>query len=163
MARSDFESGVTAGDRIELRIWLRLLTCCNMLESRVRQRLQRDFATTLPRFDVLAQLYRESPLSMSELSRRTMVSNGNITGLVARLAQEGLIAKKPARDRRVQMVELTQDGRAQFEDQARKHRAWIGEMMGALSTEDMRTLHVLLARVKASIIASDQERLEAAE
>jgi len=160
---ADFESGVTAGDRIELRIWLRLLTCCNLLESRVRQNLQREFATTLPRFDVLAQLYRESPLSMSELSRRTMVSNGNITGLVARLEQEALVARKPARDRRVQMVELTGEGRKQFEDQARKHRAWIGAMMDGLSPDDMRTLQALLAKLKTSVLASDQQRLEAAE
>ena len=160
---ADFESGVTAGDRIELRIWLRLLTCCNLLESRVRQNLQREFATTLPRFDVLAQLYRESPLSMSELSRRTMVSNGNITGLVARLAQEGLVARKPARDRRVQMVELTGEGRKQFEEQARKHRTWIGAMMDGLSPDDMRTLQALLAKLKSSVLASDQQRLEAAE
>lgn len=160
---ADFESGVTAGDRIELRIWLRLLTCCNLLESRVRQNLQRAFATTLPRFDVLAQLYRETPLSMSELSRRTMVSNGNITGLVARLAQEGLVARKPARDRRVQMVELTGEGRKQFEEQASKHRAWIGAMMDGLSPDDMRTLQSLLAKLKTSVLASDQQRLEAAE
>jgi DNA-binding MarR family transcriptional regulator len=160
---ADFESGITEGDRIELRIWLRLLTCCNLLESRVRQNLQREFSTTLPRFDVLAQLYRESPLSMSELSRRTMVSNGNITGLVARLAQEGLVARKPARDRRVQMVELTGEGRKQFEEQAHKHRAWIGAMMDGLSSDDMRTLQALLAKMKSSVLASDQQRLEAAE
>lgn len=147
----------------ELRIWLRLLACTNLLESRVRQRLQREFGTTLPRFDVLAQLYRESPISMGELSRRTMVSNGNVTGLVARLAAEGLIERRPGRDRRVQMVALTPDGRRKFEEQARKHRGWIGEMMAGLSQSDARQLLALLDHLKESILASEQQRLEAAE
>lgn len=147
----------------ELRIWLRLLACTNLLETRVRQRLQREFGTTLPRFDVLAQLYRESPISMGELSRRTMVSNGNVTGLVARLAAEGLVERRQGRDRRVQMVALTAEGRRKFEEQARKHRGWIGEMMGGLSQSDARQLLALLDRLKESILASEHQRLEAAE
>jgi len=164
--RGDFESGVSSADRVELRVWLRLLTCSNLLESRVRQKLHQDFATTLPRFDVLAQLYRErDALSMGELSRRTMVSNGNITGLVNRLAREGLVERRPsASDKRVQMVRLTADGRQQFEDQARKHRAWIGRMMGGLAPGELRDLLALLARLKESVLVADQEeRVEAAE
>lgn len=162
----DFESGVSSADRVELRVWLRLLTCCNLLEGSVRQKLHQDFATTLPRFDVLAQLYREGgALSMGELSRRTMVSNGNITGLVGRLAREGLVERHPsASDRRVQMVRLTTEGRRQFEEQARKHRLWIGRMMGGLGPAELRDLLALLARLKESILVSDQdERVEAAE
>lgn len=154
---------MAAAPSVELRVWLRLLACTNLLETRVRQRLQREFGTTLPRFDVLAQLYRESPISMSELSRRTMVTNGNVTGLVARLAAEGLIERRPGRDRRVQMVALTADGRRKFEEQARKHRGWIGEMMNGLTQTDARELLALLDHLKESIVTSDQQRLEAAE
>jgi DNA-binding MarR family transcriptional regulator len=103
---ADFESGVGTADRMELRVWLRLLTCCNLIESKVRQRLNQTFETTLPRFDILAQLERAgAPISMSELSRRMMVTNGNITGLVERLVAEGLVDRTAAaKDRRVQMV-----------------------------------------------------------
>ena len=55
---SDFESGLNDDDRLDLRIWLRLLTCANMIERRVRQNLRTNFDTTLPRFDVLAQIDR---------------------------------------------------------------------------------------------------------
>ena len=114
--RGDYESDVGTGYGLELRVWLRLLTCSNLIEQGVRQGLHQAFETTLPRFDVLAQLYRaDKPLSMGELSQRLMVTNGNITGLVDRLEREGKVARShsPA-DRRVQMVSQTTAGRAQI-------------------------------------------------
>src|SRR5690606_3017733 len=79
----------------ELRVWLRLLTCANLIESEIRSRLREHFDTTLPRFDLMAQLERsEDGILLGELSRRMMVSNGNITGLVDRLVQSGLIERR---------------------------------------------------------------------
>jgi DNA-binding MarR family transcriptional regulator len=164
--RSDFESGVGSGDRIELRVWLRLLTCTNLLDNAIRQRLKQAADTTLPRFDILAQLERHgAPMSMGELSRRLMVSNGNVTGLIDRLAREGYVERAPdPSDRRVQMVSLTTEGTKFFGEIAEDHRKWVGDMMAGLSASEMRSLYALLARLKESIRAADDDNsLEAAE
>ncbi len=164
--RPDFETGLGTKDRMELRVWLRLLTCTNLLESEVRQRLKQAADTTLPRFDILAQLERAGgPMSMGDLSKHLMVSNGNVTGLVDRLAREGLVERTPSpSDRRVQMVSLTADGSAFFATIADRHRRWVGEMMAGLSADEMTTLYDLLARLKDSILAAEgDDKLEAAE
>ncbi len=90
-----------------------MLTCTTMIESEIRNRLQRSFTTTLPRFDLMAQLDREPDgLSMSDLSARLMVSNGNTTGVVSRLVEDGLVSRVPsATDRRTFYVKLTARGR----------------------------------------------------
>jgi DNA-binding MarR family transcriptional regulator len=156
VARDDYESGVGASDRMELRVWLRLITCFNLLDGAVRQRLHHSHATTLPRFDVLAQLYRASaPMTMGDLSRRLMVTNANITGLINRLTREGLVNRKPSReDRRRQMVELTPEGRRQFEAMAEDHRVWITDMTDGLERAEMNELFRLLGRLKESILQS---------
>ncbi len=154
--RDDYESGVGASDRMELRVWLRLITCFNLLDGAVRQSLHQNHGTTLPRFDVLAQLYRTSaPMSMSELSRRLMVTNANITGLISRLAREELVDRKPSSlDRRRQMVELTAEGRRLFEAMAEDHRIWLSDMTAGLDGDEMNALFGLLGRLKESILHS---------
>lgn len=155
--RPDFETGLGSSDRMEVRVWLRLLTCTNLLEAEVRQRLKQAADTTLPRFDILAQLERAGgPMSMGDLSRHLMVSNGNVTGLIDRLAREGLVERTASEtDRRVQMVTLTDAGRAFFAEIAGEHRRWIGQMMAGLSNTEMTTLYDLLARLKESILSAE--------
>ena len=164
--RPDYESGVQLEDGMELRVWLRLLTCTNLLDNEVRTRLKQSADTSVPRFDILAQLERhDGPMSMGELSKRLMVSNGNVTGLVGRLAGEGLVRRTPSPDdRRVQMVSLTPEGSKSFAKIADDHRLWVGEMMAGLTAEEMTTLYGLLARLKESIHdAGRKNTLEAAE
>lgn len=140
-----------------IRVWLRLLSCTNLVEARVRGGLRRRFATTLPRFDVLAQLdhaRREGTdgLTMGELSRRLMVSNGNLTGLTERLRREGLVSRAPARDdRRAQVVRLTPAGQRALAAMAPEHHAWIEAMFEALDERDRETLYRLLGKLKASV------------
>jgi DNA-binding MarR family transcriptional regulator len=154
--RDDYESGVGAADRMELRVWLRLITCFNLLDGAVRQSLHHNHATTLPRFDVLAQLYRTSaPMTMGELSRRLMVTNANITGLINRLTREGLVKRNPSsQDRRRQLVELTAEGRRLFEAMAEDHRDWLSDMTAGLERDEMNELFRLLGRLKESILHS---------
>jgi DNA-binding MarR family transcriptional regulator len=140
-----------------LRIWLRLLTCTNLIESRVRGRLREDFSSTLPRFDMLAQLdmaVRESRegLTMSELARRLLVSNGNLTGLTTRLVKEGLVTRTTsARDRRAQRVRLTAAGKRAFNAMAGGHRTWIESIFGDLPRDDARRLYQLLGGLKETV------------
>lgn len=158
--RRDFETGLTAGDRLELRAWLRLLTCANMIEADVRRRLRAEFGITLPRFDLMAQLDRASGgLTMGELSRRLMVSGGNVTGLIDRLVTEGLVERRPAPgDRRSQLVRLTAAGKRAFDAMTPAHARWIDELMGGLDRADLEALHALLGRLKHSIGDAGEDR-----
>ena len=137
----------------ELRLWLRLLTCSTMVETEIRRRLREDFDTTLPRFDLLAQLERAPQgMTLSEVSRRMMVSNGNITGLVDRLVESGQVSRTTLpTDRRVQMIQLTPKGREEFSRMARAHEDWIADLFADLPSERIDDLLTLLGTLKASV------------
>ena len=136
-----------------LRLWLRLLTCSMLIEGRVRARLRERFATTLPRFDLMAQLERNPEgVRMGELSRRLMVTGGNVTGITAALVAEGLVERRAiVGDRRAHAVRLTPAGRRAFETMAAEHERWVREMIGGLAAADREQLHALLGKLKATI------------
>ncbi len=142
-----------------LRLWLRALTLTNMIEQRVRTRLRKEYDVTLPRFDVMAALYNlPEGVSMGDISRWLMVSNGNVTGIVERLEREGLVHRQPRpEDRRSQLVRLTDTGRAAFESMAGDHEKWIASMLSGLSEEDVEQLYYLLGKAKQSVLDSDEE------
>jgi DNA-binding MarR family transcriptional regulator len=142
----------------ELRLWLRMLTCTTMIEGAIRARLRDSFDVTLPRFDLMAQLDRAPDgMTLSDVSRRMMVSNGNVTGLVERLVESGHLERRtsPA-DRRAQVIRLTDLGRAEFRAMAAAHEAWIAEVFAGLSRGEVDTLLRLLAKTKASARAALQ-------
>jgi DNA-binding MarR family transcriptional regulator len=151
--------------RAVLRTWLRLLACSNIIEGHIRGKLRETFDTTLPRFDLLAQLEAasaEAPrgLTMSELSRRLMVTNGNLTGLVERLAREGLVARTVSPpDRRAQMISLTTAGRNALNAMTPEHATWVGDTFAGLSDAERGQLYALLGKLKRSArIAAGQAR-----
>lgn len=150
----DYETAA-AGRKPELRLWLRLLTCTTLIEREVRAKLRRHFSITLPQFDLLAQLDKASEgLSMSELSRRMMVSNGNVTGIADRLEAMGMVTRARDRgDRRTQTVRLTDSGREAFYRMARVHEGWIAGMFAGLAADDVAALMDGLARAKQSVRA----------
>jgi len=139
----------------ELRLWLRLLTCTNLIENEIRKRLLEEFDTTLPRFDLFAQLERvPTGMTLGDLSRRMMVTNGNVTGLVDRLVETGHLERFALpTDRRVQIVKLTQKGRNNFNRMAKAHEDWIAELLGQLSPKDVLELIKDLGKLKNSIKA----------
>ena len=138
--------------RDELRLWLRLLTCTTLIEGEVRRRLRDRFDVTLPRFDLMAQLDKAPDgMTLSDLSRRMMVSNGNLTGLVERLVASGHLVRQVSRtDRRAQVISLTALGRTEFRAMAAEHEGWIAAMFGDLSRRDQQDLMRLLAKTKMS-------------
>lgn len=144
------------GHKDELRLWLRLLTCTALVEGEIRARLRRDFDTTLPRFDLMAALDRASGgMTLGDISKRMMVSNGNVTGLAARLEAEGLVERRARPgDRRAQLLRLTPKGRREFARQSAAHEAWIAELLGSLSTDERTALFRLLGRAKGSVRAA---------
>jgi DNA-binding MarR family transcriptional regulator len=136
-----------------------MLTCTTMIEAEVRRRLRERFDVTLPRFDLMAQLDREPDgLTLSNISKRMMVSNGNVTGLVERLAESGHLERRASHsDRRAQLIRLTELGRAEFRAMAAEHEVWIAEMFGDLSPGEVGELMRLLAKTKRSA-ASGQRK-----
>ena len=138
-----------------LRLWLRLLRSSRAIEGRLRERLRTKFAITLPQFDVMATLARdENGMTMTELSRRLMVSNGNVTGIIDRLAAEKLVLRQaPASDRRAYIVRLTPKGVQQFSAIAKAHEGWIDELLVEIDAADaesiIRQLDGLVRRVRS--------------
>jgi len=147
-----------------LRLWLRMLTCTQLIEKQLRTRLRERFDTTLPRFDLMAQLERTPDgLKMNELSRRMMVTGGNVTGITDQLVSEGLVERiDVAGDRRAYRVRLTAKGRRAFNDMALQHENWVVEAFANLSERDITTLHRLLGKVKEHAVAPGPETAEAA-
>ena len=133
-----------------LRLWLRMLTCTQLIEKQVRSQLRTQFDTTLPRFDLMAQLERAPEgMKMKDLSRRMMVTSGNITGITDQLVTEGLVERMDVEgDRRAYRVRLTPQGREQFMHMARQHEQWIVEAFATLGEGDIATLYRLLGKVK---------------
>ncbi|MCA0177879.1 MAG: MarR family transcriptional regulator [Proteobacteria bacterium] len=149
-AVTDLESRAQPGDHQALRLWLRMLSCTTRIEDALRQRLRQRFGTTLPRFDLLAQLDRfPEGLTMRALSQRLMVTGGNVTGVVDQLEAEGW-ARRTAhpQDRRAILVQLTPAGRRQFRKMAAEHEAWVVELLGHLSPAQTQQMHVLLSALK---------------
>jgi DNA-binding MarR family transcriptional regulator len=142
--------------KAELRLWLRLLTCTALIEGEVRRRLRQRFTVTLPRFDLMAQLDRvPAGLTLGELSRRLMVSNGNVTGLVERLATSGHVQRFPhPEDRRIVYVRLTDSGRAEFAAMARAHADWIAELFADVPAGERQALTAALGRLKQAVRAA---------
>ena len=144
-------AGTPAGQKADLRLWLRMLSCVNLIEAEVRRRLRAQFGTTLPRFDLLAQLERvPEGLTLGDISRRLMVSAGNVTALAAGLEADGLVERRAGpTDRRVQLLRLTAHGRRVFEMQSAAHEGWITALFGAVPAAERTALHRLLGAVKA--------------
>ncbi|MEM8812049.1 MAG: MarR family transcriptional regulator [Pseudomonadota bacterium] len=133
-----------------LRLWLRMLRTTRQVEARLRDYLREEHGTTLPRFDVLAILDREGrDMKMSELSRRLLVSNGNVTGIVERLVLDGLVDRVPRDDdRRAMRVRLTDKGREAFKKMAAGHEAVLDSLFRDLDHDALDALRSEFAKLK---------------
>ncbi len=153
VAKSDTETRATSSHAQELRLWLRMLACTNLIESEIRSRLRTQFSITLPRFDLMAQLERAPDgMKMGELSKRMMVTGGNVTGITDQLVAEGLVMRQDnPKDRRAYNVKLTAEGRRAFMKMATAHEQWIVDLLGDLNEKERDQLYILLAKLKAHV------------
>jgi DNA-binding MarR family transcriptional regulator len=137
--------------KARLRLWLRLLKASKLIETELRERMRRELDTTLPRFDVMAALSRNPEgLKMSALSGVLKVSNGNVTGIVERLVEDGFVRRDAVEnDRRAFLAKLTDAGRAEFARQAEAHEAWVDELLDDVEPERAERLAQLLGEVAA--------------
>ena len=152
-ANADHEFRAHADQHASLRLWLRLLSCTTRVEDKIRQKLRESFDITLPRFDLMAQLERHPDgLSMGELSRRMMVTGGNITTIVDQLEKEKLVLRVVGvNDRRSFTVKLTQAGKDAFTNMAIAHEAWVADLFEGLSVSQQSELYTLLGTMKKNL------------
>lgn len=146
----DHETRATDDDHEALRLWLRMLTCTNIVESRLRNALRAHFDSTLPRFDLMAQLERNPDgLKMKDLSQRLMVTGGNVTGLTDKLVDEGLVERRDdPRDRRAYSVHLTDEGKRMFTKMANEHEGWVIGLFSGLEHDEKIQFLALLNKLK---------------
>jgi DNA-binding MarR family transcriptional regulator len=136
-----------------LRLWLRLLSCTRLIEIQIRSNLRESFDTTLPRFDVMAQLYRyPDGLRMGEISQLLMVTGGNITGIIDQLEQENLVERTTdSTDRRVYVVRLTKSGIKAFESMSGEHCEWVATLTEGLDADEQEQMQQLLTKLRDSL------------
>jgi DNA-binding MarR family transcriptional regulator len=158
----DSESRLTEDDHLALRLWLRVLTCTNLIEGQLRGKLRESFQSTLPRFDLLSQLERNPKgLTMGELSSLMMVSGGNVTGLVTQLVKEELVSRTPMEsDRRTYLVKLTAKGKRHFSKMAKSHESWIIDLFSSMSHDEQESLMDMLGSLKITVKAASERNKE---
>ncbi len=157
------EARAASGDRLALKVWLRLLACNAQIETEVRKRLRTHFGITLARFDCLAQLYRHPDgLRMNALSRYLMVTGGNVTGLTDELVKEGLVVREDdPSDRRSFRIKLTAPGRRVFERIAAEHERWVVELFAGVDAASQEALFEQLGQLRLQL-AKNQSAADAA-
>ena len=146
--------GPEAMAKLESRTWLRMLACTNLVLVNLRANLRSQFDVTLPTFDILAQLQR-SPTgpTMSELSRRLLVSKGNVTDLVTRLERRGLLKRRAdGHDARVQHVHLTLAGERLIRRMLAAHDRWLIAMTAELGQQPMLGLYRSLGALREVLV-----------
>ncbi len=136
-----------------LRVWLKLLKVNSFIESALRRRLRDEFGSTLPRFDVMSALNRHPEgLKMSEISGLLRVSNGNVTGIVERLVEDGFVQRRPVpKDRRALKIKLTVAGQAAFAAQAAAHEAWIADLLSGLGSGNLNAFGAMLEDINGHL------------
>ena len=149
----DLETRLTQDHHQSLKLWLRMLSTTVMIENEIRNRLRNEFDITLPRFDLMAQLERHPDgLRMGELSKRMMVTGGNVTGITDQLEQENLVQRVPDhKDRRAYSVKLTPAGRKAFKNMAQVHEAWVAELLAGLEPDQKNQMITMLSCLKTHL------------
>lgn len=155
----DLTARLTGGHHQALKLWLRLLACTVRVESTIRSRLRATFGITLPRFDLMAQLERHPDgLRMGELSRRMMVTGGNVTGIADQLERERLVVRVPdPQDGRAFMVKLTPRGRKTFAEMAAVHEGWVADLFRDIPAADKAAMIALLDTMKRHLNDTDDK------
>ena len=160
---TDMEVRAHADHHASLRLWLRLLSATTRIEDTIRQRLREQFDITLPRFDLMAQLERAPDgMKMKELSRRMMVTSGNITGITDQLVTEGLVERSThPDDGRMVTVTVTPLGQQVVDFVQGLRVGYLGHAAGVFNDDELATLADLLGRLAESMLESFEPWLHA--
>ena len=105
-----------------------------------------EFDLSPPQVMALRQLDPAEPKPMSELAIALRCDNSNVTGIVDRLEDRGLVERRPGEhDRRVKMLMITERG-AQVRAGLAARLDEPPEALANLSPEDQRALRDIMRR-----------------
>ena len=136
---------------VNVSLWVRLLESHNLMLGEVRRLLADD--CTMPRFDLLANLEREDGQTLAALSRRMLVTAGNLTGLVDRAERDGVVERRAdPSDRRLSRVYLTTKGRELITSLLPKHATHITHLLAGMDGNDRKDLRRLLGKLRDSLV-----------
>ena len=112
----------------------------------------RSLRLTPSQFDVIATLGDTEGMTCSELSAKTLVTKGTLTGVLDRLSAKGLIRRDPVKDdRRYTKIRLTQKGDAVFRKAYAEHIAFLRPLFQrALNQKEVDQAAALLLRLRDS-------------
>ncbi len=143
---------VRALPNIDTSLWVRLLTCHNLVLTELRKNFEGE--CTLARFDLVANLDQEDGQTLAALSRRMLVTAGNLTGLVDRAERDGVVVRKAdPRDGRLVRVYLTHKGQRLAKELVPAHGAQVAKLLGGLDVSERRELRRLLGKLRDSMAA----------
>jgi DNA-binding MarR family transcriptional regulator len=123
-----------------LRVWFRFIRLHRRVSTAMAGEL-RELGLSIPQFDLLSTLTEREGLTQQELAARLYVTKGNVSGLVDRLVEAGLVERRPiAGDRRSHALYLTTRGRELAEQGLAAQQAYVGRTLGRLPHSDLAEL-----------------------
>lgn len=127
-----------------MRVWFRFVRLNRRVTSAVAAEL-RALGLSIPQFDVLSTLTEREGLTQQELAGRLYVTKGNVSGLIDRLVEAGLVERRAfPEDRRSHALHLTQIGVDLAKRGITVQQAYVARTLGALPGEDIAALERLI-------------------
>lgn len=128
------------------RIWFRFLRMHQRGHSAMSSRL-RAIGLSVAQFDLLSTLTEAEGITQRDLAERLYVTKGNVSGLVDRLVEAGLVDRKPIPgDRRSHALHLTGEGRRLALEGMELQKRFVNETIGRLPAADLEVLDVVISR-----------------
>ena len=149
-------------DADAVRVWFRLLRLGNRIRVAMAARL-RKIDLSLPQCDVLTTLTEEEGISQQDLAKKLYVTKGNISGLVDRLNDAGLVERRSIDgDRRSHALYLTEAGRSLALAGIAAQRDFVARSFGRMDKDRLRDFETLLVDSRTLVREAVEEDAEQA-
>ena len=144
----------SAEEERALLLWIALARCYRTFARAVAARIA-EYGLTTPQFGILEALHHLGPLSLGDLADKLLVTGGNVTFVIDRLEEQGLVERvRSTEDRRVVKAQLTEEGRRVIAGVFPQHARAIAELARQLKPEEQEELRRLLKRLGLGIAGS---------
>jgi MarR family transcriptional regulator, organic hydroperoxide resistance regulator len=126
------------------RVWFRFLRIKQRCQTILTHKL-RDLGLSIAQFDLMSTLSEEEGITQRDLAEKLYVTKGNVSGLVDRLVEAGLVLRRgiPG-DRRSYALHLTDTGRELVAKGMAVQMAFVEETLGSLDAADLQHMDATL-------------------